>query len=161
MKVTKTEKILYILGLTGLGCGVAGALFLRSGALDFVHDLDLCVFHRVTGLYCPGCGITRACFALANGHVIRSILLHPVPVYLTGLYLVWMGYMTVRLIKERSLCGAPAEQRQAKLQKNRRFYRRFEKAVYVMAGLLILQWIVKLLLQLLFGLDWFALISRI
>lgn len=31
-----------------------------------------CVFHLVTGLYCPGCGVTRMSIALIEGDVIRA-----------------------------------------------------------------------------------------
>lgn len=32
-----------------------------------------CVFHRLTGLYCPGCGNTRALAALLRGDVAGSL----------------------------------------------------------------------------------------
>ncbi|MEO7936551.1 MAG: DUF2752 domain-containing protein [Dokdonella sp.] len=31
--------------------------------------LPPCWFHALTGLYCPGCGVTRALHALLHGHV--------------------------------------------------------------------------------------------
>jgi hypothetical protein len=40
-----------------------------------------CVFQELTGLYCPGCGGTRALKALLKGDVITSILYHPLTLY--------------------------------------------------------------------------------
>ena len=40
-----------------------------------------CLFHMVTGYYCPGCGGTRAVIALMHGHVIRSFIFHPLVPY--------------------------------------------------------------------------------
>lgn len=40
-----------------------------------------CVFRLVTGFYCPGCGGTRAVFALLNGKPILSFLYHPLVLY--------------------------------------------------------------------------------
>ncbi len=31
-----------------------------------------CIFHRVTGLWCPGCGLTRGAHALFNGRLGES-----------------------------------------------------------------------------------------
>lgn len=36
-----------------------------------------CVFHRVTGLPCPGCGLTRSILALLRGHAVQSLAFHP------------------------------------------------------------------------------------
>lgn len=36
-----------------------------------------CPIYRLTGLYCPGCGGTRALRALAHGQVASSLRLHP------------------------------------------------------------------------------------
>lgn len=35
--------------------------------------LPPCIFHRVTGLHCPGCGNTRALHALLHGDVAASL----------------------------------------------------------------------------------------
>ena len=32
-----------------------------------------CLFHRTTGLWCPGCGLTRAAHALLNGHPVQAV----------------------------------------------------------------------------------------
>ena len=40
-----------------------------------------CVFQELTGLYCPGCGGTRAVKALMKGNVITSFLYHPLVIY--------------------------------------------------------------------------------
>lgn len=40
-----------------------------------------CLFQELTGLYCPGCGGTRAVKALLKGKILTSILYHPIVVY--------------------------------------------------------------------------------
>ena len=37
------------------------------------HGPGLCLFHRLTGLECPGCGMTRAFHALTHGHVSEAL----------------------------------------------------------------------------------------
>ncbi|WP_301965512.1 DUF2752 domain-containing protein [Ruminococcus sp.] len=32
-----------------------------------------CYIHHFTGLYCPGCGATRAVYALVNGDILLSL----------------------------------------------------------------------------------------
>lgn len=36
-----------------------------------------CFFRVLTGLYCPGCGSTRALYQLIHGHVYRALDLNP------------------------------------------------------------------------------------
>lgn len=36
-------------------------------------NLPKCIFHQLTDLYCPGCGVQRSFHALLNGHVLRAI----------------------------------------------------------------------------------------
>jgi len=50
-----------------------------------------CMFHEITGLYCPGCGGTRAVKALLGGHVVKSFLYNPVVLYGAVMYILFMG----------------------------------------------------------------------
>ena len=36
-------------------------------------NLPKCIFHELTGLYCPGCGAQRSLHALLNGHLLTAI----------------------------------------------------------------------------------------
>ncbi len=38
---------------------------------------DLCLFHRATGVACPGCGLTRSVAALGRGDLAGSWRWHP------------------------------------------------------------------------------------
>lgn len=49
-----------------------------------------CLFHEITGLYCPGCGGTRAVRSLLAGHFIKSFLYHPLVLYCV-LVAVWFA----------------------------------------------------------------------
>ena len=59
-----------------------------------------CVFHRVTGLPCPGCGLTRSILALLRGHVAQSFALHP---FGPPLLLALVFAALVTLLPDRSL----------------------------------------------------------
>ena len=41
----------------------------------------VCIFHEITGLYCPGCGGTRAFFSLLHGHPVLSFMYNPIVLY--------------------------------------------------------------------------------
>lgn len=50
-----------------------------------------CMFHEITGLYCPGCGGTRAVKAFFVGHIVKSFLYNPVVFYSVVMYTWFMG----------------------------------------------------------------------
>jgi len=52
--------------LTTAALGVAATVFFFNPATHRFYPV--CQFHRLTGLNCPGCGMTRALYALAHGH---------------------------------------------------------------------------------------------
>ena len=58
--------------------GLAGVLLLRQ--VDPTRPgsgLPPCPFHSVTGLYCPGCGATRALHALVHFDVAGALAMNP------------------------------------------------------------------------------------
>ena len=44
-----------------------------------------CVFHSVTDMPCPGCGMTRACLALTHAHFAEAWHFHPFSFVIVGL----------------------------------------------------------------------------
>ena len=57
------------------------ALFFAFSPLLIVlgEKMPTCVIRSHTGLYCPGCGLTRSCLSLLHGDVLLSLHFHPLP----------------------------------------------------------------------------------
>lgn len=94
----KTERGLYMAGLCLLG--MAGIIFLiRQMVPDAVRFLRTpCVFHAITGLYCPGCGGTRAAEAFFKGKFLLSFCYHPIVLYGAVIYGWFMISHTIQSI---------------------------------------------------------------
>ena len=126
------NSILYDIGKLIMAVAVAAAVLVwRFGDSWLVRGPD-CVFETVTGLYCPGCGGTRAVIALLQGHPLKSLMLHPAVIYVSVVYAVFMVRMF--LLKHFSYGN----------EKDGRIL----KYVYIGIGLMLVQWIVKLVLLL-------------
>lgn len=68
-----------------------------------------CLLHTLTGYYCPGCGGTRAVYALLHLHPIRSFLYHPLVPYAAAIYGWFMLSQTIeRLTRHRLHIGMRA-----------------------------------------------------
>ena len=96
-----------------------------------------CLFQVFTGLYCPGCGGTRAVKALLKGQIWRSFLYHPVVLY-AALVGVWLlGAQVLSL-----------------LTGNERFRKRLEnRYLYIGFGIIGVNFILKNMLLVVWGID--------
>ena len=57
---------------------VCGAVIAIAAAVNYclLQSTQLCVFRGLTGLPCPGCGLTHAGLSLLRGEVVRSLCYH-------------------------------------------------------------------------------------
>lgn len=54
-------------------------IFLIYAVLIIKFDIGIpCVFYEITGLYCPGCGITRLCISLFEGDIYQAFRYNPI-----------------------------------------------------------------------------------
>jgi hypothetical protein len=77
-----------------LGVMLVSAFFPVAGL-----GVDLCPFHHLTGLPCPGCGMSRAMAAFSQGDFVAALGLHPFVVFAwpTLLALAVLGVVPERL----------------------------------------------------------------
>jgi len=82
---------LILLALAGTGC----ALFLWNPAQ---HDFfPKCLFHELTGLFCPGCGSQRAAHHLLNGRFLLAMQFNGLMVLSCPFIAWWFAARTARI----------------------------------------------------------------
>jgi hypothetical protein len=94
--------------------------------------LKLCLVATLLHVPCPGCGLTRAAFALARGDLARAFSLHPLSLVLVPM-LAWVGAShALRYVRTGSAWGDARPSRVT------------EVALAAMALLLVVIWIARL-----------------
>jgi len=74
------EEQLYKIGLLILMAGSVLAIIYTKVLLPVIPSFP-CVFWKLLGVYCPGCGGTRAVLALLQGKFLLSLWYHPIVMY--------------------------------------------------------------------------------
>ena len=104
---------------------------------EIIRQGFTCQFHLLTGLYCPGCGGTRALRALLSGNLLLSIRYHPL-----------VAYMAVVLAAELASFAV------SRAAKNPRYYLGHEKfLVYTGAAIALVNWVYKNYMLVVRGVD--------
>lgn len=126
-KAGDTEAVLYRLGLISIVMMLLLFGIVSQYAELFQRFSIPCIFHAVTGYYCPGCGGTRAVLYFLHGHFIKSFIYHPLIPYLGlggGIFMI--SQTIARLSKGR-----------VKGMKFRNIY------AYIMGIIIVVQFIIK------------------
>lgn len=89
--------------LAGWGVIAAALLFQiikKVTGFNLLRLLGPCMFHLLTGYYCPGCGGTRAVYALLRGEVWRSFCYHPFVLYVAVIGIWFMVSQTIERVSK-------------------------------------------------------------
>ncbi len=73
---------LFIIGLI-----VVGIYSAWVGLVPEQVSLIPCLFHSITNVPCPGCGMTRACLSITQGNFMQAYMFNPFAYLLIGLAL--------------------------------------------------------------------------
>ena len=90
-----------------------------------------CAVYNTLGIYCPGCGATRAVYSLYNGEILKSIYYNPIILYLVVVdfwYLITEGIAKI-------------------LKKDNKFFvKNIKIYLYLALIILLINWGIKLLM---------------
>ena len=92
-----------------------------------------CPFFRLTGIPCPGCGLSRASILLLRGDVAESFRFHAfAPIFLFAIFALFLSVLLPKSIVQPAIARAELAERKTGL------------TVLILAGL-ILYWLARLL----------------
>ena len=97
---------------------------------------SVCVFHSLTGLYCPGCGGTRAVRTLLQGDLRMSVQYHPLVLYTVFVLIIDMN---IRFLSKRK---HPFDHR-----------KRERILILIGAAIVVINWIFKNYMLVVKGID--------
>ena len=99
----KIDNVLYILGLSSAVICCVYLLISKITGFRIENYLYPCLFHTVTGYYCPGCRGTRAVSPLFQGHFLISFLEHPFVPYAAVLCAWFLLSQTIERLSHHKL----------------------------------------------------------
>jgi hypothetical protein len=116
------------------GLLLAGAAVSHIGLLSLGLPSWECPLFKLTGIPCPGCGLTRACLLLLRGEVLASIKFHAfAPVFVVLISILMIGTVLPKALVAPLVHKAETLERQTGL-------------TIIILGGLILYWLARLLL---------------
>lgn len=98
----RTDRAIWI-SLAVLGLVAAAVMLRENGPAGMAWLFPECPFHRLTGLHCPGCGMTRAAHAALNGRIGAAFHFNPLGMILLPAASVALGLEVVGWIRGKPL----------------------------------------------------------
>jgi hypothetical protein len=117
-----------VLSSSNSGSG-SGSDQLKLGPLPIPHS---CIFNKLTGLPCPGCGLTRSMVATMHGDFAGSFTYH-------RLGLITLFYVFFQFFYRLAVVAIPKWRR-----RNLRFERWLNQGIVFLGGLFLFNWILTL-----------------
>lgn len=77
----KEETALFYIGWSLLFISAVLWMLYQLFPIPFSKLALPCLFNSISGMYCPGCGGTRAVSALLHGKIVSSFICHPLVPY--------------------------------------------------------------------------------
>lgn len=133
----KLEYNLYLAGLVFAAAGIIGISLIVFTPLEISDIVPGCSFKSIVGIYCPGCGGTRAVAYFVSGHWIKSFIYHPFVPYCGILYIIFMTRGTLAFFSKEKY----------KYMKFRNGY------IYFGIAIILTQFVIKDVLLLAYGID--------
>ena len=78
----------------------APMLFLVIHVGSYGQTLGICVFRSISGIDCPGCGITHSVMAMYRGHLGDALSIHPSGPAIVGLVGIMTSYLLAVLLSK-------------------------------------------------------------
>lgn len=98
----RSQRVRRVLCITGVLAAILSGYYLLVSMTPIVIP---CVFHEITGLLCPGCGVTRMLLAISRGEFVEAFGYNPalfvlLPVLAADLF--WYTYLYIRYGRVKS-----------------------------------------------------------
>lgn len=85
--------------LVAAGLGLVAMIFLFNPSTHGFYPI--CMFHRLTGLNCPGCGMTRASHALLHGDFKQALKDNALFVAMLAIGTIWGVRLAARAMRQQ------------------------------------------------------------
>lgn len=116
------------------GLILTGVMGLHIGLLSLGLPSLQCPFFKLTGIPCPGCGLTRACMLVLKGDVLAGMKFHAfAPIFVALISILIVSTLLPRSVAEPLIHKAETLERQTGL-------------TIIILGGLILYWLARLIL---------------
>ena len=106
-KRSELENQIFNLGIIFL-IVVVGVLVILFNIILPNYEVPTCMWNKLLGIYCPGCGGTRSFIALMKGEILLSLWYHPLVIYSVAIYGAFMiSHGFAKITKYRYIKGIP------------------------------------------------------